>query len=62
MIRGKGNHHFIGFWLSDEAYREYDRLVKTSPSNPHETVGRMIKWVAEWYPYRHSKRKYRQKY
>lgn len=46
--------------LSHEAYHEYERLVQGA-RNPHLTPGQMIKWVAEWYPFRHTTRKYRQK-
>ncbi len=40
--------HRISIRLSNEAYAEYRRLI-TGASNPHESVGKMIKWVAEWY-------------
>jgi len=46
--------------LSNEAYSEYERLL-AGRRNPHLSVGRMIKWVAEWYPFRHTTRKYRAK-
>lgn len=51
----------VSFWLSNEAYAEYKRLVETSPKNPHDSPELMIKWVAEWYPFRHSTRKHREK-
>ena len=51
----------VTFWLSNEAYAEYKRLVVTSPKNPHDSPELMIKAVAEWYPFRHSTRKFRRK-
>lgn len=61
MAGTSSKSHKISFRLSNEAYREYERLVKGA-SNPHETAGRMIKWVAEWYPFRHTTRKYKEKH
>jgi len=51
----------VTIWLSNEAYAKYEALIK-GVRNPHESVPLMIKWVAEWYPFRHTTRKYRAKY
>ncbi len=51
--------HRISIRLSNEAYAEYRRLIEGA-RNPHNSVGKMLKWVAEWYPYRHTTRKYKE--
>ena len=47
--------------LSNKAISEYERLVLTSPKNPHKSARVMMQEVLERYPFRHSTRKYREK-
>jgi len=45
--------------LRNETADEIERLIKTSPKNPHDSVGDYCKEVVERYVWRHSTRKYR---
>ena len=53
--------HRIGFRLPDLEYNEMDRLIKTSPKNPNESVDLFCKDIVMRYIWRHSTRKYRRK-